>query len=52
MTKRLEGRVEKGWGYELIWATNELYCGKIMVFEKLGGVSKIHFQIQSVESSK
>ena len=26
---RLEGFVKKGWGYELIWATNEKYCGKI-----------------------
>ena len=25
---RLEGVVQKGWGYELIWATNEKYCGK------------------------
>ena len=33
---RLHGKVEKGWGYELIWATNDLYCGKIMVFEKVG----------------
>ena len=25
-----EGKVEKGWGYELIWASNDQYCGKIM----------------------
>ena len=24
---RLEGKVDKGWGYEIIWATNEKYCG-------------------------
>ena len=36
MTERLEGKVEKGWGYELIWATNEKYCGKILFFEKKG----------------
>ena len=33
MSDRLEGKVPKGWGYELIWATNDKYCGKIMVFE-------------------
>ena len=33
---RLNGVVQKGWGYELIWATNDKYCGKIMVFEKKG----------------
>ena len=35
MTNRLSGTVEKGWGVELIWATNDLYCGKLMVFNKL-----------------
>ena len=32
--ERLEGKVDKGWGFELIWATNDLYCGKMMVFKK------------------
>ena len=38
MPARHSGKVDKGWGYELIWATNELYCGKIMVFSKKGNV--------------
>ena len=33
---RLKGFVKKGWGHELIFATNEHYCGKIMRFEKKG----------------
>ena len=33
---RLSGVIPKGWGYELIWATNDKYCGKIMFFEKEG----------------
>ena len=28
------GKREMGWGYELIWASSDKYCGKIMVFEK------------------
>lgn len=40
---RLEGKVDKGWGYELIWATNDKYCGKIMVFEKVGSKFSMHF---------
>jgi len=40
---RLEGKVDKGWGYELIWATNDKYCGKIMVFEKVGAKFSMHF---------
>lgn len=31
---RLEGFVEKGWGHEFIFATNDKYCGKILKFNK------------------
>jgi len=43
MTTRLEGFVKKGWGHELIWATNDRYCGKTMVFEKAGSRFSMHF---------
>lgn len=29
---RHEGFVKKGWGHELIWATNDKYCGKLLKF--------------------
>jgi len=29
-------KVDKTWGYEIIWASNDQYCGKILVFEKAG----------------
>ena len=47
---RLEGKVDKGWGYELIWATNDNYCGKIMVFEKQGAKFSMHFHKEKDES--
>ena len=47
---RLEGKVDKGWGYEVIWATNELYCGKIMVFEKVGSKFSMHFHKEKDET--
>lgn len=47
---RLEGVVPKGWGYELIWATNEKYCGKIMVFEKAGAKFSMHFHREKEET--
>ena len=47
---RLEGFVKKGWGYELIWATNDQYCGKIMVFEKIGSKFSMHFHKEKDES--
>jgi mannose-6-phosphate isomerase-like protein (cupin superfamily) len=40
---RLEGKVDKGWGFEIIWATNDKYCGKLMVFEKAGSKFSMHF---------
>lgn len=47
---RLEGFVKKGWGYELIWATNDKYCGKIMVFEKAGSKFSMHFHKEKDET--
>jgi mannose-6-phosphate isomerase-like protein (cupin superfamily) len=47
---RLEGKVDKGWGYEVIWATNDLYCGKIMVFEKVGSKFSMHFHKEKDET--
>jgi mannose-6-phosphate isomerase-like protein (cupin superfamily) len=39
---RLEGFVKKGWGSELIWATNDKYCGKLMKFNT-GAKFSMHF---------
>jgi hypothetical protein len=39
---RLEGFVEKGWGHELIWVTNDKYCGKLLKFNK-GAKFSMHF---------
>lgn len=46
---RLEGFVEKGWGHELIWATNDKYCGKLLKFNK-GAKFSMHFHAQKDES--
>ena len=48
MTK-LTGYVEKGWGHELIWATNDKYCGKIMVFKNAGSKFSMHFHKEKDE---
>lgn len=42
-------RVDKGWGYELIFASNELYCGKIMKFNK-GAKFSMHFHAEKDET--
>lgn len=50
MTQRLEGKVDKGWGYEIIWATNDKYCGKLMVFERAGAKFSMHFHREKDET--
>lgn len=46
---RLEGPVEKGWGGEIIFATNNLYCGKLMYF-KAGAKFSMHFHDEKDET--
>lgn len=46
---RLEGFVEKGWGHELIWATNDKYCGKLLHFKKNAKFS-MHFHANKDET--
>jgi uncharacterized RmlC-like cupin family protein len=31
------------YGYEIIWADTDTYCGKILVFESKGGKLPLHF---------
>ena len=42
MATRLDGFVKKGWGHELIFATNDKYCGKILDFNE-GAEFSTHF---------
>jgi quercetin dioxygenase-like cupin family protein len=46
---RLEGRVKKGWGSELIWATNDKYCAKMLNFDE-GARFSMHFHAVKDES--
>lgn len=46
---RLEGFVEKGWGHELIFATNDKYCGKLLYFKK-GARFSMHFHKEKDET--
>ena len=50
MTERLQGKVDKGWGYEIIWASNDKYCGKMMIFEKPGAKFSMHFHREKDET--
>ena len=46
---QLKGFVEKGWGHELIWATNDKYCGKLLNFNKNARFS-MHFHREKDET--
>ena len=49
MSTRLDGYVQKGWGHEFIFATNDKYCGKLMKFNT-GAKFSMHFHAQKDET--
>lgn len=46
---RLSGKVEKGWGSETIFATNDLYCGKLLNF-RTGSKFSMHYHMKKDET--
>ena len=42
-------RVDKPWGYELIWALTDIYCGKVL-FVKAGQSLSLQFHREKDES--
>lgn len=46
---RLTGTVEKGWGSEEIWVTNDRYCSKFMHFNE-GARFSMHFHREKEET--
>jgi mannose-6-phosphate isomerase-like protein (cupin superfamily) len=47
---RQMGKVDKGWGYEIIWASNNNYAGKILVFDRAGAKFSMHFHKEKDET--
>ncbi len=46
---KLKGLVEKGWGSENIWVTNDKYCGKLLNFNE-GSKFSMHFHREKEET--
>ena len=46
---RFEGFVEKAWGHENIWCTNDKYCGKLLKFNTDSQFS-MHFHKEKDET--
>jgi hypothetical protein len=50
MTPQTLGQVQKGWGFELVWANNDKYCGKLLVFERAGAKTSMVFHKEKAKS--
>lgn len=42
--------VEKSWGKEIIFANEEEYCGKFLVYARKGSMSSMHFHMKKKET--
>jgi hypothetical protein len=43
MTPQALGKIDKGWGFEIVWANNEKYSAKLLVFEREGAKTSMVF---------
>jgi len=46
---RLHGIIDKAWGYENIWVSNDHYCSKILHFNE-GAKFSMHFHQKKIET--
>jgi mannose-6-phosphate isomerase len=44
------GKVDKGWGFELVFANSDKYCGKLLVFERAGAKTSLVFHKEKAKS--
>ena len=44
------GKVDKGWGFEIVFANNDKYCGKLLVFEHAGAKTSLVFHKEKAKS--
>jgi streptogramin lyase len=44
------GQVKKGWGFELVFANNDKYCGKLLVFDRAGSKTSLVFHKEKAKS--
>lgn len=44
------GKLDKGWGFELVWANNDKYSAKLLVFERAGAKTSLVFHKEKSKS--
>lgn len=42
--------IDKGWGREIIFASNKFYCGKMLCFDKAGAKCSMHYHAMKMET--
>lgn len=50
MNLQAPGKVDKGWGFEIVFANNDRYCGKLLVFERAGAKTSLVFHKEKAKS--
>lgn len=50
MNLQQTGKIDKGWGFEIIFANNDRYCGKLLVFERAGAKTSLVFHKEKRKS--
>jgi mannose-6-phosphate isomerase-like protein (cupin superfamily) len=50
MSIQSPGKIDKGWGYEIVWTNNDKYCGKLLVFERQGAKTSLLFHKHKMKS--
>ena len=50
MNLQPQGQVKKGWGFEIVWANNDKYCGKLLVFDRAGAKTSLVFHKEKAKS--
>lgn len=50
MNLQQTGKIDKGWGFEVIFANNDKYCGKLLVFTNAGSQTSFLFHKEKRKS--
>jgi hypothetical protein len=50
MNLQQPGKIEKGWGFEVLWANNDKFSGKLLVFNKAGAKTSMVFHKEKRKS--
>lgn len=50
MNSQTTGKIDKGWGFEMIFANNDQYCGKLLIFSRIGAKTSLVFHKDKYKS--